>query len=364
MNDGKPGDPLASRRHVKILSSASEMPINRDNSSVGSIASVYQQNLYDDEYSAEKMRAKGFCNNDGTPWIDCLPKDEAALFKKGLVNRECKRQTYRCSDPQFLDTVEMLNQHLIDEHGRPVPRKCPVTADELFERGYTDKSGQFHKDSAVHILECFFEEIRNYSKGLFHPNGDVYSNDTTEPSTLTIPERPKKSRSKTNSERSAKKSVSKSKRTDTSSSGITWDSNVDYYAKKSPGLVTNETQRSDSDRSEISLTPRNGYRGNPSRIRIPSKPSTRRAGSAPNSSELSNDLAKELAKDPGVRRSDKQFAIGMEYGSDQDPGKLKYYFLKNGRLYELDSSAGQLTVEVGSGICGVRTKSKKKKGKE
>lgn len=73
-----------------------------DRSTVGSTKNGRRYQRYpgseypqlNDPYSLDRMRENGWCNKDGTPWFDACPCDEAALLKKGLISRDCKRQTY------------------------------------------------------------------------------------------------------------------------------------------------------------------------------------------------------------------------------------------------------------------------------
>ncbi|CAD5211490.1 unnamed protein product [Bursaphelenchus okinawaensis] len=430
MSDESRNDKRNESKHVKILSDVSEKEILQDDYSDKSLTSVQPKDLYGENYSVEMMKKRGWCNNDGTPWILSLPKDEAALFKKGIVTKECKRGTY-CNN--ICDEVELLKRRKVNRKGKrasmtalkpgvtvdedsnksrgktkPKSSKSadktgPVTYEELLTRGYLDKNNVNHGETAAHVLESFYEEIRNMHGMPFSNISNDKSvseidlmtqgwreiNDKKQqiPDIFSVSEdsRTDHSRKSPNSRDSDFPSTTLIKSSSTNTSSNTYhqltapsdkslqsdlgDVNIEFDEPKKPnekvrrhksrGIRTakmvSPTEK-ESKREEVSR--RKATKEKASRSKAYKKKSSKGKNSEGDfpSSEMTDQLNSELSKDPGCYRSDKKFSMQMDYGPKRDMGTASYYFLNQGRLYELNSKSGNVTLEVGANVCGVRTK--------
>ncbi|KAI6208620.1 hypothetical protein M3Y96_00134300 [Aphelenchoides besseyi] len=136
--------------------------------------------LLSNAYTAEGMRQRGWCNNDGTPWTEICPCDEAALLKKGVVSRDCKRASY--SAPDNCKTKEQSGDelsgtfyvNLIDKMGRPTNKffemrriaetkevaEGPIKKKELSTRGFVDSHGNIHFGAELGVsLDDYFRNL-------------------------------------------------------------------------------------------------------------------------------------------------------------------------------------------------------------
>ncbi|KAI6210510.1 hypothetical protein M3Y96_00336000 [Aphelenchoides besseyi] len=158
--------------HVRVNSRPSETPIGHDedccflNESINPTTTDQcdVNGPLSDAYTAEGMRQRGWCNNDGTPWTEICPRDEAALLKKGVVSRDCQRASYSASDnckaeKRLDDELSgLVLTNVIDKMGRPNSKffelrrimdskkmkSGPITKKELETRGFADSLGKVH----------------------------------------------------------------------------------------------------------------------------------------------------------------------------------------------------------------------------
>ncbi|KAI6230963.1 hypothetical protein M3Y95_00331400 [Aphelenchoides besseyi] len=130
-----------------------------------------------DAYTAEGMRQRGWCNNDGTPWAEIYPCDEAALLKKGVVSRDCKRASYSASgnckakERAIDESAGKFRANLIDKTGHPTNKvlemrrvtetkkvvEGPIKKKELATRGFIDSFGKIHYGNELEVsLDDYF----------------------------------------------------------------------------------------------------------------------------------------------------------------------------------------------------------------
>uniref|UniRef100_A0A7E4UUQ6 Ntox24 domain-containing protein n=1 Tax=Panagrellus redivivus TaxID=6233 RepID=A0A7E4UUQ6_PANRE len=171
---------IATGRSVKLLPYVNEVPICSDVGSETTItfskSSDKVKTFIDGNEGTQSdtvMRENGWCTSDGTPWgLNKMPQDEAALLKKGVVDRNGSRLTYCSPDPaynsghpRFYDELELLKEGYVDKAGRhknlnaaadstypasaqkhspPQLSTDPITIAELNSRGFVDPKGKLH----------------------------------------------------------------------------------------------------------------------------------------------------------------------------------------------------------------------------
>lgn len=114
--------------HVKLSSKVDEMsicaeePIVEDGIvTISKSEERYRQYMNDSDIRKNEkyMKKNGWCNSEGVPWgSNFMPKDEAALLKKGLVDKTGARIPHISAENKYYDEVELLKEGLLDKKGR------------------------------------------------------------------------------------------------------------------------------------------------------------------------------------------------------------------------------------------------------